>query len=56
MSVVHICMERNCPDTLRNCLQWIKEDARQYHMFRQGDRYANTVLHAGIYSKARFYP
>lgn len=39
-------MERNCSDALRNCLQWIEGDLRRYRMFREGDRYGNTVLHA----------
>lgn len=50
---MHICIEQNCLDALQNCLQWIQDDMRQYHMFRQGDRYENTVLHAGIFSNKR---
>ena len=46
--LVHICMERNCSDALRNCLQWIEENIRRYNLFREGDRYGNTVLHAGM--------
>jgi ankyrin repeat protein len=46
---VHICLEQNCPNALRTCLEWIENDIHKYHIFIQGDRHGSTVLHAGIY-------
>ncbi|CAF3667628.1 unnamed protein product [Rotaria sp. Silwood1] len=45
-TILHICIERHCQNALKNCLQWIKEDVRNYKMFIKSDRHGNTILHA----------
>ena len=43
-----MCLERRAEESLRYCLEWIREKLDDDHqLFFQGDRQGNTLLHAG---------
>ena len=43
-----MCLERRAKESLRYCLEWIREKLDDDHqLLFQGDRQGNTLLHAG---------
>ncbi|CAF0772592.1 unnamed protein product [Adineta ricciae] len=44
-NILHICVEKQCNDALKTCLECIKNDIDSYELFTTADRYGNTVLH-----------
>ncbi|UJR22073.1 hypothetical protein I4U23_025139 [Adineta vaga] len=44
-NILHICVERQCHNALKKCLEWIKDSINSYELFTKGDRHGNTVLH-----------